>query len=239
MRRAPLLLTALCIACAAPTPRVEAPPAQPPPAPDLTPRGPEPLRFAPGTFDWQPAGVPVVVHTIRESWAQQPERGDLGFEWPNPVALTVEIDALDRLQLPTGTPLWIAADLEELRFGGALHFYELRSSWRDAAAGWRLSLGWRPEPDVIMHTNHRALFTFFIRSSSFTSIIRDCDGDIVRGPPRLDPRWSPLSERCRGRCALNLLVWAPQRGTLHTAPGAGRVMGHHRFGDGDERRCTD
>jgi hypothetical protein len=179
--------------------------------PNLTPRGPEPLRFPPSTFDWQPYNTSIVVHTALESHYQYEDKSDVFMYFNERSGLLLSFwlpydhEILNYL---SSNRIWVAFDLEEMRFNGELHFFEVKPDKKDKVVQNEMNFVWQPSPGVGVRTNQTAnSVSIYIKS---TDLYGRREPDNNMPSPRVQEQWSRLADSCKMPCYSKVFIWRPQ-----------------------------
>jgi hypothetical protein len=180
---------------------------------DLIPFGPEPLKFPPNIFDWQPPDTSIVVHTALESHYQYEDKSEIFTEFNNKSGLVLHFwvpgdhKFLNNL---SSKMIWIAFDIEEMRFNGDLHFFEVRPDKSDKIVQNDSNIVWQPSPGVGIRTVLTANDIMIYVESTDVNIYSDDS----MPTPHVKEQWANLAKKCIRPCYSKVFVWQPQLNTF-------------------------
>ena len=179
-------------------------------APKLVTHGLDPLEFAPGSFDWQPEDTAVVVHTTLESELHNIDMNEVRSQAGLLIDFRVRSDH-PILPQRAKTRTWVAIDLEEMRFDGALHFFEVTAGDHDPLVQRRNHLRWHPIPEVTVqvHAVTNKIKIYIEEAWGYRRALGE-EGVGRMDPPRVAEPWLELTERSREPLPIDVYVWRPQ-----------------------------
>lgn len=182
--------------------------------PNLIPFGPEPLKFPPNTFDWQPSDTSIIVHTALESHYQYEDKSEIFTEFNNKSGLVLHFWVPgDHKFLNNLSPnrIWIAFDIEEMKFNGDLHFFEVKPDKRDTIVQNQSNFVWQPAPGFGIRTVLTANDVNIYIESNDMNIYID-NGSMPT--PHVKEQWANLAKKCITPCFSKVFVWQPQLNTF-------------------------
>ena len=183
---------------------------------DLVPKDGSPLVFPPGTFDWQPEGLTIVVHTAYNAY--------FGYSYPNLIAQEafetcgVEVGFYSRHQTQEELGLlrrqvtWFALNIEKFNYDNALHFFELYADPNPNPHG--TSTGpfyWKIGDDIWVQA-HR----YYGIKMCLPSVVPGLRAIYEEGePPRVSQEWLDYIEEVQtGEIKGEVFVWHPYENQL-------------------------
>ena len=220
-----------CGSAAAPTPEpgerwelVDAP--KPPDRSQFKPKDDQPLYFPPGSLPWQPKDTPILVHTGlgHDTHTAYDERiramSNYGLKVKS--LLATRIGGYELLPRDSNERTWIALDLPEMRFRGALHFFELVAGKQDGIiTGQYGSFIWNPSPGFWLMTEAADRFVIYIDALPGRRIRPGLDEGTTRtDPPQVPSPWVELATRClKIDCPFDIFIWKPEADLFFTVKG--------------------
>jgi len=183
---------------------------------DLIPKDGSPLVFPPGTFDWQPEGLSIVVHTAYNAYYGYPQPNLEATRAYKNCGLNVRsyasYDTENELGFRNRQVKWIAFDVDKFNYNDALHFFEIYAAHspnpRNSSEG---PFTWKLGDDVWVSSQHTSGVKMCIPSDNPSA------GNVYKQgePPRVSQEWLDYIEEVETtEVKGELFVWYPEDNTI-------------------------